>query len=188
MAGAALLVTTRRCALTLVGCTAVAIALSGCSWFRSSVGESEEQAQSGIVSEVDYLATNLAVGAFTLGSEVTPEYLATLTEQVLLDPTTQAVEGLRRDKAIFALDIDDSAVSIGVFIPSTGQVNSGIYSESTDLFGCGVLHADKSTEVVTLADERCPDWILQWNGDEAEQVSLKEVLEHQGVASTWTLE
>ncbi|WP_407358073.1 hypothetical protein LTA6_002714 [Microbacterium sp. LTA6] len=174
----------RRLLGSTVGLACV-IVLSGCAWFSSSVGESANEAEAGIVIGVDYFATSLAAEAFAADGIVSPEDLSPVVEYVFLDPSAQSVEGVRRDKAIYGLTSDASAATIDIFVPSMGSVNSGMYSESTDVFGCGVLRADFATQQVTLVDAPCPDWLLAWNGDDAEEVSLERAVENRGDESAW---
>lgn len=185
MAGSALPMTSmKRIAAALAGVVSV-VALSGCGITSSSEGESYTSAEAGIATGVDYIAQSFAVLAFEDDGALTAEELSTVVENVQLDPSTQSVTDRRRTKAIYGLTDDEAATSISVFVPTAVQVNSGIYGESTDLFGCGVLHADLTTQKVTLSDETCPEWILAWNGDDAEEISLEGVLENQDMQPTW---
>lgn len=188
MASSALPMThVKRMSASMACLLSVAI-LGGCGITSSSEGDSYTSAEAGIVTGVDYLAQSLAVLALEGEGVVTEEKLSPIVENVLLDPSAQSVNGQRRTKAIYGMSSDGAATAINVFVPTATQVNSGIYSESSDLFGCGVLRADRTTQTVTLSDESCPGWILQWNGDDAEQISLERVLDNQGAEPTWKLD
>lgn len=185
MAGSTLPMTsTKRTAGVVAGIISI-VALSGCGITSSSEGQSYTSAEAGIVTGVDYIARSFGMLAFEGDGAVTAEDLSTVVETVQLDPSTQSVKDRRRTEAIYGLTSDGATTSIRFFVPTAVQVNSGIYGESTDLFGCGVLRADPTTQMVTLADESCPDWILEWNGDDAEEISIEGALENQGMEPRW---
>lgn len=168
-----------------LACAVGVIALSGCGITSPSEGQSRSSAEAGIVAGTEYLARSFASYALEGDGSVTAEDLAMIVDNVMVDTSTQAVEGQRRDSTIYGLTSDAATISIRVFVPTAVTVNSGIYSESTDLFGCGTFQADLSEHIVALSDEPCPDWILKWNGDDAEEVSLEELLRADGKELKW---
>ena len=184
MAGATVLVSARH-AVGVAVCLVLVVVLTGCAGWSTVEGSSRENAEQGIAVSTEYLAMGLVDRALEPGRSFSAESLSTLTEHVLLEPDKQSVEGLRRAKTVYGLSSDADSITIDVYVGTTSSVNAGLYSESTDLFGCGSLRADLVTREVELEDEICPEWIRGWGGDDTEETSLEETITRQGGKTTW---
>lgn len=161
------------------------LSLTGCV-FRTSEGQAVRRAERGVALAFDTVATAFSRLVFDeQATPVTVESLQTVARYVLLDADAQHTEGLQRGPTIYAFVSEDDYARISVFAASTVQVSEGLGGEFADRFGCATLTADFPSGQISLDDEECPAWLLDWNGDRAREVAVSDVVSSNGGDGTW---
>lgn len=177
----------RRSAAIAIIAAAGSLLLTACGTISTPYGASERGAAQGIAGGVDFIAQGLLDTVLSAEhSVVTRVDLLPLAAHVFLTPEEQlSAEGERRASTIYSFSTSLDATSVDIFVPTNSQVNAGLYSESTTLFGCGTLRVDAVAAVARICDVPCPDWIVQLNSPDARQVSLADVTKEEIGATEW---
>lgn len=132
------------------------------------------EAELGIAYEVRFLGNQLRSAAaddFPLPSDFMDKWGVAL----LLTDEKQNVEGVARTLAVYDFAETEENVVLHVFAPSAASTSRGIETGSADLFGCGSLTMSRATGSVRISDDKCPSWILGWNADDAQEISLSRI-------------
>lgn len=177
----------RRAAAVCAILAAGSFLITGCGTISTPYGASERGSSRGVAVEVNYIAQGLLDTVLSAEQGVvTRTDLSPLATHVFLAPEEQlTAEDERRASTIYSFSTSLDATSVDIFVPANSQVNAGLYSESTTLFGCGRLQADAVAKVVTIRDLPCPEWIEKLNFPDARQVSLTETTKEEIGVNEW---
>lgn len=164
--------------------------LTGCGpdW---PVGVVTPRAEAQIADQADQVGSKFAaVVASVPAGQVTEESVSGIAYFILISGEQRAAQTAPPNaKVIYELESSPSAASITVYLATSSTVNSGLYNASAYVYGCATFTANYATEVVTITDEDCPDWVSAWQeGLGADEVSLSELTRDQLGVDTWDID
>lgn len=166
--------------ITTVISAAIAVGLAGCD-ASAPYTQMRESAERAIVKEQARVASRFAnVVRSTSPGEVTAQGLldGLVARYVLLTDheQDQATATLPVGRTVFALVSDANHSEINVYMYAIAGVQQGLVNVSLNMFACGKFTLASGDGEVSVADLTCPRWLASWRGEDAEEVSLTELV------------
>lgn len=172
MGSATALVNRRRTPALAAAFALIVVLLSACT---PTGGDARSAAESVIAYQVVQLEERLG-GLQVEGELPTARELrdADVAPYIAIEPTQQTTlrEEMNADVTVYEITSEGGSVHISVYVPADGNGGSGFAGRRKSVYSCGVIRFQPGENGTDLRDMTCPDWLRDWRGDKAQEVSM----------------